>query len=676
MGHQTFLAIDSPTTRDVDDAIAITPISGEAAGWDVSVLIANPAAFVPLGSAEDAFARKQGATVYMAQRTVQSMLPRQIAERKAALVAGERRPALKIDLRISESFDVAIKGLSFKDIAIGAHVPYTTVAERARNEGDELHGTLRLMIAVSQGLLASRRRHGALAYYDLNRLLFLDEEGRMKQAKNADDAIGQVLVQEFMILANAAIASWAVEHDLPILFRNHHAKNAAPPATDLAKTVQGWLSGTSLNGAAAREQLEMILGVANYGASLEGHYALNLPAYTHGTSPIRRYADLVNQRQLFAALAGVTPPYTKTDLVGIAGEVNETLAQRRQERSDGFKETVVRRATQALNTQRFETLADHELSQALKLASANGDYPDALVATVADRIRQGVLSDKVFDRLIEAPGGSLPRSIAEAWADLLTQVPPRACHLINYGLQAGLFADYQTNPTRKSPDDGPFIDRSTITRVADGVTLQAVGTSTKKQDASNIAAARLVMAHLGITPPTAKTAPTAASATQTSINHKGRLQERCQKQRWAMPRFETRMEGPTNAAVFHCTVTLRVGQQDFSVSSPAGSPTRIGAEQAAAEALLLTLPTGQTTSGQTSGTDNPIGALQERCQKAGHPLPTYMVRDAADGTFACTVQAAVIPGLEFSASAPSKADAKRAAAAKAMAHLIQVTAAA
>ena len=190
MGKQTFLAIDSPTTRDVDDAIAITPVAGEGGGWDVSVLIANPAAFVPIGSTEDTFARKQGATVYMAQRTVQSMLPRPIAERKAALVAGEKRHALKIDLRISEAFDVAIKGLSFKDIAIDAHVPYTTVAERARNEADDLHGTLRQMIGVSQGLLASRRQHGALAYYDLNRLLFLDEEGRMKQAKNADDAIG------------------------------------------------------------------------------------------------------------------------------------------------------------------------------------------------------------------------------------------------------------------------------------------------------------------------------------------------------------------------------------------------------------------------------------------------------------------------------------------------------
>ncbi len=662
MGKQTFLAIDSPTTRDVDDAIAIAPVAGDGGGWDVSVLIANPAAFVPIGSTEDTFARKQGATVYMAQRTVQSMLPRPIAERKAALVAGEKRSALKIDLRISDTFDVAIKGLSFKDIAIDAHVPYTTVAERARNEADDLHGTLRQMIGVSQGLLASRRQHGALAYYDLNRLLFLDEEGRMKQAKNADDAIGQVLVQEFMILSNAAIASWAVEHDLPFLFRNHHAKNAAPPAPDLAKTVQGWLSGTALNENAAREQLEMILGVASYGADLTGHYALNLPAYTHGTSPIRRYPDLVNQRQLFAALTGATPPYSKGELAVIAGEVNETLAKRRQERSDGFKETVVRRATAALNTQRFDTLADHELSQTLKLASASREYPDALVATVVDRIRQGILSDKVFDRLLEAPGGTLPRPISEAWADLLTQTPPRACHLINYGLQAGLFSDYRTSPSRKNPDAGPFVDHSTITRLEDGVTLQSVGASTKKQDASNIAAARLLMAHMGISPPAAKTAPTAANANQAGINHKGRLLERCQKHRWAMPRFETSMEGPTNAATFHCTATLRIGQQEFTASTSTGASTRIGAEQAAAEALLLTLPSGQANNAVVSSTDNPIGALQELCQKAGFPMPIYTVLDAVDGAFTCTVRASQLLKQEFSATASSKADAKRAAA--------------
>lgn len=660
--HSVLLAIDSPTTRDVDDAIAIAQADG--GGWNVTVMIANPAVFVPIGSAEDAFARSQAATVYQQQHTIQSMLPRPIAEHRAALKAGVQRPALSIELHLSGSFDATVRELSMKDAAvIDAHVPYTTVAARARDEADPLHDTLRELIGVSQALLASRRRHGALAYFDLGRLLFLDEEGRMKRAKNPDDAIGQVLVQEFMILANAAVASWAIERDVPILFRNHHAKNAAPPAPDVANTIQGWLSGSALNETAAREQLNMILGVADYGASVEGHYALNLPAYTHATSPIRRYPDLVNLRQLHAALLGSSLPYSKGDLAVIAGEVSATLANRKQERKEGFKETIVRRATLALGNQRFETLADHELGQVLKLATAENEYPDALVSTVVDRIQQGTLSDAVFDRMLGFPSGSLPHRIAEAWAAVLAQAPQRARHLLHFGMQTGLLADYKSNPVQQGRDVGSFVDHAAITRLADGTVLTATGTSTRKHEAANIAAARLVLAHLGVKPPLATRpgAPDPGAAT-SGANFKGRLQERCQKHRWASPRYDTRMEGPTNATVFHSTVTIVVGQQEFTASS-AGAKSRISAEHAAAEALLVTLPVGQPSRPPGSNAaDNPIGTLQERCQQAGLPLPVYTVHLQEDGGFSCTVTTVLLQGEKFTASAASKAEAKRGAA--------------
>lgn len=664
---KTYIAIDSPTTRDVDDAIALTPLDG--AGWDASILIANPAAFVPIGSTEDAFARRQGATVYMAQRTVQPMLPHRVSEVDAALAAKKIRPVMRIDLAISNTFDVTMKDVRFKNAAIHAHVPYTTVAERAQNPDDPLQATLVQMIAVSRGLLASRRNSGALAYYDLNRLLFLDEEGRVQQAKNKADAIGQVLVQEFMILTNAAIAAWAVEHDVPLLFRNHSAKNAAPAAEDLAQTVQSWLSGTALNESAAREQLDMILGVASYGASLSGHYALNLPAYTHGTSPIRRYADLVNQRQLLAAVTGASLPYGKTDLDEIAGEINETLAKRKQERSDGYKQTVVRRAGRALHSQQFDILADHELDQVIKLAIETGEYPDALCMTVAGRIRQGTLSDKVYDRLLTAPAGSIPIPIREAWAEHLAQSPFRSGHFINYGMQVGVFADYTYAPTRASADAGPFTDRATIKRLQDGQVLQAVGTSVRKQDAQNLAAAGLLAAHLGVALPKHQHDQEGAAAVpmaDATGNFKGRLQERCQKYRWALPRYEVKMVGPTNAARFDCTVSLTINQQVFTASAT-GARTRMAAEQSAADRLLNTLPVAAmpVTANTWTASGNPIGALQEASQKAGLALPLYDIKQEADGGFTCSVLTPVASG-RFLATAKTKAEAKRLAAERAL----------
>lgn len=659
MADLDYIAIDSPTTRDVDDAIAISPSTDETGGWMASVFIADAARFVALGSAEDAFARKQGATVYMGQKAVQPMLPRYIAEGRASLKAGEARHGLRIDLSIREDFEVSVDRLSFESIAINAHVPYSSLAARARNEQDPLQNDLRHLVGVSQGLLGSRRRHGALAYYDLQRLILLDEEGRIQRVANADDGIGQVVVQEFMILANSAIATWSIEHDIPILFRNHQAKSAAPAAAELATSIQGWLSGPGQNEEAARQQLELILGVATYGASLHGHFGLNLPSYTHGTSPIRRYADLVTQRQLRAAIVGESLPYRKQELEEIAGEVNETLSLRKEERKQGFKQTIVRRATAALANDRFDRLADHELSQALKLASEQGEYPGGLIDVVAARIREGVLSDKVFDRLIDAPAGTLPMEIREAWAQVLTATPYRSGHLLNHVLQAGTFTEYKVDASRSHPDSGPFIARASIKRASDGQLLEAVARHGRKQDAANLAAGRLVMAHIGVEPPPA--GGPAVAQEGPGGNSKGKLQERCQKGHWALPRYETVMEGPTNAAVFACTVTLEVAGQVLRAESK-GARTRIAAEQSAAEAMLAQLPRIASSKPTAEASSNPIGTLQELCQKAGASLPQYVVVESGDGAFVCQVSTPLVDGQVFEGSGANKAEAKKMAA--------------
>jgi len=664
-----YIAIDSPTTRDVDDAIALA--KREEGGWRASILIANPSQFVAPGSVEDDFARQQGATVYQGHRVAQSMLPRSIGEQRAALSDRERRPSLQLDLDISPELDVSVADLGFHMHRLAAHVPYSDVAALARAGGSPIEQSLREMITVSQSLLGARRSRGALAFYDLTKLLFLDEEGRVQRAKNADDAIGQILVQEFMVLANSAIATWAVEHDVPILFRNHQARSASPPPATVARNVEAWLQGSALNETAIRDQLNLLLGAASYSASVEGHYALNLPAYTHATSPIRRYPDLVTERQVVAAVRGKSLPYAKSDLDEIAAELNETLAKRKAERSEGFKQTVVRRASTAMEREHFSRLADHELGQVIKLALEAGQFAEPLCEELVARINGGTLSEKNLDRLLVTPA-VVPLPVRETWAAALTQAPHRAKHHLMHALQTGLFREQQA---RDEPVGAQFRVTLEVMRASDGARLAVDATSGRKQDASNRATANLIRQHLDVPAPSAASIAgdaQAADVEKSSTNWKGRVLERCQKERWPMPAFKATPMGPVHAPDFTCVARLELPDGPIETTFTGGR-TRMEAEQGAARGLWEKLPKATAKPAAAGkGTNpgvNPISALQERCQKAGLAIPEYQLDGPPLGPFNCVLTVALLPGVLVRADGPNKAEARRNAAARALKQL-------
>jgi ribonuclease R len=656
----SLIAVDAPTTRDVDDAFALERMED---GWKATIVIADAAALVPIGSTEDAIAMQQGATIYRASETVQPMLPRRIAEDAGALRAGSKRRVLELELRISGAFEVELMGMRRAERSIAAHVPYSAVAGRARDASDPLWPMLADLIGVSQGLLNGRRARGALAYYDLTQLIYLDEEGRVQEPRSREVAIGQIVVQEMMILANAAMSRWALDRGVPLLYRNHVANVAAPPAETMARTVEACIAAGDAHAERAREQLNLVLGVAHYHPELRGHYALNLPSYLHGTSPLRRYADLIVQRQLNAALDGATLPYGQSELIEMAEALNATLAARKADRSEGFKQAVVRRAERAIDRNRFERLADHELSQVLKVAGESGDYGEALVDELVKRMLNGTLTDPVFDRLLTAPAGSLPGPVVDAWRTLLLATPQRAKHLVMHGHQTGLFSGYQ--PTHSGPAGGPFTVEASMRRGSAGDVLTATYTSARKQDAENGAAARLILAHLGAKAEDCVVGQLAVAQQQPEGvgNAKGRLQERCQKAQWPMPMYRGESSGPSHAPVFSATVSVSVGDRMIT-GSASGARTRLEAEHRAAADAIAKLPGKPPKATATVATSNPVGWLQEQCQQQGLAMPNYTF-EAAPGGFLCRVQTPFMPTRTFEGRGTNQADAKRAAASSA-----------
>jgi ribonuclease R len=165
-----------------------------------------------------------------------------------------------------------------------------------------------------------------------------------------------------MILANRAVAEWLAQRDISALYRNHTARAIAPDRETMYQTLL-----TLGSGVAIRQRLASWLNRADYGPVLIGHFALNLPAYCHFTSPIRRLADLINHRIVKAQLRGQDLPYSKTELEQLGQHIDQVTRDLEQETSDYFKEKHQEQYKAKIqSSEDLQGLPEKEFSRVLK----------------------------------------------------------------------------------------------------------------------------------------------------------------------------------------------------------------------------------------------------------------------------------------------------------------------
>ena len=167
----------------------------------------------------------------------------------------------------------------------------------------------------------AKTRQGSISWIEVGKGQYLDEDGKLTSADKMRFH-SQVIIMEMMVLANTAIANWLSERDIPALYRNHTAKTIAPGQDKILEALRVLGSEKAI-----RDRLTQYLNRAEYSSSLVGHFALNLGAYTHFTSPIRRLADLINHRIIKAELRGEASPYSKKELDTLAAHINETVRE-------------------------------------------------------------------------------------------------------------------------------------------------------------------------------------------------------------------------------------------------------------------------------------------------------------------------------------------------------------
>ncbi len=395
----TALMIDDSSTRDLDDAFTVLPTRD---GWRVQVFIAAAADLIPAGGEDDARARDRVESKYLPRKTI-PMLGARI-EQAATLSDREERSAMSIaaDVDLAGHCTNVTVSRATLPAASCARLSYQQVPEILEDQQHRLHEQLSAAHDLSQTLLTARRAAGALALYDLTRGFEVTEDGAIARIPQQKRTVGYVIVQELMIAANAALATWCIDQELAILFRNHRTSLLGTDGTDLATDIAASLHDPKLF-SQLQDRVSRTYGKAVYARIPRGHHGLSLMVYTHGTSPLRRYADLVTERIVFAHVDGQPSPYSPAELDEIAEHINTTLQQRRQQKSEHFKEQSRKAAVADILANDYASLDQKQWRKMFdlmtKVAPAVG-----IETELNRRLEHGVLLPNDVARLATAQG--------------------------------------------------------------------------------------------------------------------------------------------------------------------------------------------------------------------------------------------------------------------------------
>lgn len=663
MQQPAFITLDGASTRDIDDAFWLTRHED---GFSLQIAIAHVAACVSAGSDLDQQARTQAETVYAGKTVRQAMLPVAISEAQGSLVAGVPRQSVVYTIALSADLDVMSFNIEERTIKVAARMSYEDIPRVTGDPEHPLGEQVRQACELGRVLYAQRRHRGALAFFDDQRLLLADEDGSVLAFRSQAEMLGHVLVQEFMILTNRLCAEFMLLNGIPALYRNHSRRTGAPDVAVLTAALPDWAA--TLSADEVQSRLALLSGAAAYGAHSTGHHALALPAYMHVTSPLRRYADLFNQRMLVAYLRGESPVDDTAARTELAGHLNTVIGQHRAQRDVWFKQRILNRTRAALDAQAASRLDDIELTQALKLVGPQDVAPAQLGDEIARRLRDGRASDKlVFSLFVRLTSDQITPSLGEALSAWLHARPSMSLSLLSHlQLRGRLTTQLRSTATQRGFE-------AIASASLDGERIETTAAGTARKQAEQAAALQLVLRLLAL--PGASAQPDARIAVAVPENAKGALFEYCQKHRLPEPEFSVVSSGPSNGPQFVCEAT--VTERGRIASGTGQGTTRKSAEHAAAAVLLASLRvTAERDVDDVPivlSDDNAVGQLQTAMQRQHCGMPQYRFTQDGSGTglFHCEVTFGKHAAQAARGHGTTKRAAKTMAAGQALARLAE-----
>ena len=304
-----FITIDGEDAKDFDDAIYCEQSPDE--GWRLLVAIADVAHYVTEGSSLDKNAFERGTSVYF-PGTVIPMLPMPLSNGLCSLKPGVDRLVLVCDIRISNTGSVREYQFYEGVICSTARLTYDQVAAGFVAEPWE-KSLFSAKMLVSK-LLVRRKKRGALDFETSELDFTFDKDGNISSINQKSRNDAMQLIEECMLCANVCAAKFIDDLKLKGLYRVHERPDekkifslrkflnslnvTLPDGLPSPVDLQGALDQLNKkpNGQVLQLAILRSLSQAKYELRNAGHYGLNFPMYTHFTSPIRRYPDLVTHR--------------------------------------------------------------------------------------------------------------------------------------------------------------------------------------------------------------------------------------------------------------------------------------------------------------------------------------------------------------------------------------------
>ena len=681
--------IDGASSKDLDDGISL---SKKGENYLLQVSIADVAEYVTPNTELFKQAIEKVETHYF-QSANDPMLPRILSESRLSLWPDIWKAAITFDLELSPAMDVvdfSFKETAFKSIKKYNYDEFDKILKQNNEPQSESASHL---AEISQKLLAKRRAKGALAVYDIKKGIYTNEEGLLLPLEGAMAHHANIVVQEAMILTNKQLAMFFAKNDIPLLYRNHTAKQSAPGRDEIIEQINFAIGNSdyleSLQGRAA-----VWFNRALYEPTLKGHFGLNEPAYTHATSPIRRVADLINHLQIKAYLRDDIKAFSHSELVVISNEINQRKADYDEERATMFKEKslVVAMKNFAKNSEVIlQEMTIAQFAQVVKAAASSGEMNEALKSEIFRRMAQNIAdADLVYKIFIHsAPNREEWKEVVGITNAYMYHTKGMPLQILQIHSQKGILEDFdfEVKTTKKG-----FAARLSGNIVGEDAVTTEFYSSTGKKDAMQEAAFHFLqpLLELELNMEYENTLEglkqnCGEELKMPSENFVGKVQDFCMqhhRKKWGEPIYNFQLSGPSHSPIITCDVKLK--GPGGTLKEQAIAANKKLAKNMAAEQLYTSIREVLRIVNEDTETEcetdnsseqlpaindenaNYIGLLQEYLQKNKKPLPQYDYAQSGEQhepVFNCTVSVAFADApLELTVQGKNKSIAKHNAA--------------
>ncbi|MCK9480226.1 MAG: ribonuclease R [Bacteroidia bacterium] len=344
--------IDPATAKDFDDAISIREIGNDL--YELGVHIADVSYYVKKGGEIDKEAQRRGTSVYLVDRTI-PMLPPKLSEELCSLMPKVDRPAFSAIFQID--LHGKVKKVKFAKTIIHSkrRFSYEEAQQTLDNQIGDFVQELNIANQIAKNLRETRFKEGSMNFDSIEYKFDLDEKGKPVGIKVIERGATHFLIEEFMLLANKHVAAFGSKHyansKTPFVFRFHDQPNeikledfksfaakwgyhiktgnehqVKKSINELMDKIKGKPEEGILSQLAIRSMAK-----ATYTPYFSSHWGLGFETYTHFTSPIRRYPDLLVHRMLFDILKGKKLSYPQLHEVEDLCKKSSTAEQKAAE---------------------------------------------------------------------------------------------------------------------------------------------------------------------------------------------------------------------------------------------------------------------------------------------------------------------------------------------------------